>query len=221
MTASIQTTTTPFMLSGLTIATVLSFLLGACGSPFPVANTTTVSTYLLEWEAPASMAPENRADPSLLISIPLSSAGFDTTQMVYVEEPHRLNAFVRHRWVDTPARMLEPLLQKAAEQSGLFSAVTNSGARVASDLRLDTQLLRLQQVFSADSSEVQLALRVSLIDTTAARLLATEIIEVRKPTTERTPYAGVLAANQAVSELLRQLQAFLARQLCRDPKRCR
>lgn len=198
-------------LSGITLATAFVVLLSACSTPFNLANNEPLSTYLLEWHGLASTPPYNPTGSTLSISTPLSSSGFGTSQMVYVEEPYRLKAFARHQWVDAPARMLEPLLLAAAEQSGLFHAVTNADVRVSSDLRLDTLLLYLRQVFDDNKSEVQLALRVSLIKNKASQLLGTQVIEVRKPVAERTPYAGVLASNQAVTELLIELQRFLAR----------
>jgi len=207
-------------LSGIVISVALTVWLGACSSPFKLTNNETLNTYLLEWKGVVAAVPENPTGRGLLISTPLSSSGFGTSQMVYIEERHRLNAFVRHQWADAPARMLEPLLLLAAERSGLFRAVTNADTRVSADLRLDTQLLYLQQVFGDNASEVQLAIRANLIEITTSRLLGTQVIEVRKSAAERTPYAGVLAANHAVSELLTRLQVFLKRHMCSDDGTC-
>ena len=192
------------------LAAVLAILSGACAFPLTSTSNETPSIYLLEWAGSTTPASGRPDGPSLLISSPLSSPGYGSSQMVYVQEPHRLHAFVRHRWADAPARMLTPLLLRAAEQSGLYRAVTTADARVSANLRLDTRLLYLQQVFGADSSVVRLAVRVSLIDVACARLLATRVIGVERPAVERTPYAGVLAANQAVAEFLTQLQSFRA-----------
>ena len=221
MIARFRLTTRWRLYFAIATVTVLSVLVSACASPLGIANTETPNTYLLQWSGATAAAPDNPKGPSLLIGTPVSNPGFGSSQMVYIEEPFRLNAFVRHQWADAPARMLEPLLLVAAEQTGLFRAVTAFGARVPSYLRLDTHLLHLQQVFRDDSSEIQLALRVSLVELAPSRLLATGVFEVRKPAMERTPYAGVLAANQAVAELMVQLQDFLIEHLCADRSVCR
>ena len=196
-------------------ATLCVLLLGACATPFNATQQQALNTYLLEWksgsEATMRVDVANDARRSLLVSTPLSSAGYASSRMVYVEQAHRLNAFARHQWADSPARMLEPLLIEAAQHSGLFQVVTGFDARVPTELRLDTQLLYLRQRFDTQGSEVQLALRVNLIDVKNSRVLAGSVIRVQRPAGEATPYAGVLAANQAVAELLIELQGFLAK----------
>ena len=126
--------------------------------------------------------------------------------------PHEIEYFARHRWVDSPARMLEPLLIRAATQSGLYRSVTEAGSGARADWRLDSKLLHLQQVCRLNPSELQLALRVSLVEISSARPIASRVLSVSEPITERTPYAGVEAANRAVARLLNELQQFLEAQ---------
>jgi cholesterol transport system auxiliary component len=54
---------------------------------------------------------------------------------------------------------------------------------------------------------------VSLVDAATARVVGSRIISVNEPVAERTPYAGVEAANRAVARLLSELQGFLAAQV--------
>jgi ABC-type uncharacterized transport system auxiliary subunit len=106
--------------------------------------------------------------------------------------------------------MLDPLLVRATEASGLFSAVAAPGTAVNADLRLDAQLLQLQQLVSDGDSQVSLTMRVSLVDVADGRQLASQTFSLTEPATA-TPYAGVKAANRAVGQLLSELTAFLAR----------
>jgi cholesterol transport system auxiliary component len=129
--------------------------------------------------------------------------------MAYTEQAHRIEYFASHRWADSPARMLEPLLLRALETSGLFAAVLQTPTTVRFDLRLDTEVLRLVQVFEPTASRVELAVRVSLVDMMKRRVLLSDVLEVSEPASERTPYAGVIAANLAVDELLARLQEVL------------
>jgi cholesterol transport system auxiliary component len=190
---------------------LLALFLGGCGaSLLQQPDSAVTHTYLLEWQPPGSPAQANPEGPSLLVMPVMATPGFATADMAYMRTPYELEYFARHRWVDVPARMLDPLLVGAATQTGLFSSVVESGSRTGADLRLDSTLLHLQQVCRLNPSEQQLAMRVQLVDLEHARVVAARTLSVSEPLQERTPYAGVLAANRAVARLLGELQEFLA-----------
>ncbi len=187
-----------------------ALLLAGCSSPFlqpPVKQPT--HTYLLQWpgsELPSMPAP--RRD-SLLVSPMLSAPGFDSSDMAYVRTAHEIEYFAHHRWVDAPARMLEPLLVQAAEQSGAFRNVVESGSGAEADLRLDSKLIHLQQVRRANPSKLQLAVRITLTEVASAKVIATRTLNITEAILTQTPYAGVEAANRAVARLLSEVQGFL------------
>lgn len=192
-------------------ALLLVTWLGGCASPLAPRETVTVQTFLLEGRAAPTGARAAGADaPVLLVSAPRAASGHGGSDMVYVRQAHQLESFSRHRWVDAPARMLEPLMVSACEDSGLFSAVAAPGSQARAGLRLDSELLRLQQVFSGSTSRVELALRATLLEAATGRLLASRTIDIQEPASENTPYAGVQAANRATSRLLGELQRFLS-----------
>lgn len=196
----------------------LGFVLSSCSLPLgPQRAAQATRTYVLQ--APEDSAPRaaNPDGPVLLISPILSAAGFDTSDMAYMRKPHEIEYFASHRWVDAPARMLDPLLVQAAEQTGLFRSVLGSGSGVKADLRLDSRLIHLQQVCRLNPSQLQLALRVTLVDVSSARAIASRTLSVSEPIEARSPYAGVEAANRAVERLLSDLQEFLAGQFARRP----
>ena len=193
---------------------ILALLLGGCSSallqrsPEPAQH-----TYMLEWEGDPVGGAINESGPSLLVSSILAAAGFDSSDMAFVRKPHEIEYFSRHHWIDSPARMLDPLLVRAAAQSGLFRNVAEAGSGVRSDLRLESRLLYLQQVCQPQPGRLQLALRVTLIDAASGRAVASRNLEVEEPLMERTPYGGVQAANRAVARLLAALQGFLAEEV--------
>lgn len=202
-------TRAPF--KGLALLAALAVLLTACTGNLP-RRPDAPAIYLLE--GTGSGTPRLVADgPTLAVSAVRAAAGFHGADMIYIEHAHQLQAFARHRWADSPARMVEPLLVAAAENSGLFRSVAEPGSHARSELRLDTELLRLQQQFHADRSEVELALRAILIDNRNGRVLASQVFRVLEPAQEAGPYGGVRAANRAVDLLATELQAFMARSL--------
>lgn len=191
---------------------IVGWLTG-CASPLAPRETKLPQTYLLEWSAPADDTQASADGPTLLIGPVHAAAGLGSSDMLYLKQPHQLERFAHHRWADAPARMLDPLLVRACEQSGLFRAVSGSGKGLRASLRLNSELLRLQQVFEGAVSRVELELRVTLVDIDSGQLLATRRFALSEPVAEHTPYGGVQAANRAVARLLTQLQGFLAGQL--------
>lgn len=147
----------------------------------------------------------------LAVSPPRAQPGFDSAEMVYVQRPYELEHFAKNRWAEAPARMLEPLLVQALARSGGFAAVLPSPSAVPAELRLDTELVRLQQDFRTRPSRVELTLRAQLIDVRDGRVLGARRFDEVERASSDDPYGGVVAANRAVRKLLAQLAAFCVR----------
>jgi cholesterol transport system auxiliary component len=167
------------------------------------------ATYLLD-ARPADPRERPPRDLVLAISLPRARAGYDTAQIAYVRRPYELEYFAKSRWVDTPMRMLAPLLTRALEQSGGFRAVVQAPSGVPADLRLDTELVRLQQDFRTQPSRVELALRAQLVDARSRRVLAEMEFEEVEAAPSEDAYGGVIAANRALARLLTRLAEFCA-----------
>ena len=168
---------------------------------------TSQTIYVLEAQR-ATKPAQIKHDIVLAVSEPQTRPGFDTPQMAYVQQPHELNYFVTSRWADTPARMLEPLLVQAMEQAGSFRAVVQRPGAVPADVRLDTELIRLQQDFVTRPSRVQLTLRAQLIDVRGQKVLAVKQFDESENAASENAYGGVTAANRAVQRMLDQLADF-------------
>ena len=150
------------------------------------------------------------AAPTLVVSSPRAAAGFDSRRIIYVRQPHRLEYFAHSEWIDTPARMLSPLVVAALEKSGAFRAVVPAQGSASSDLRLDTEVLQLQQEFEGHPSRVRFALRAHLVEDASRRVIAARDFEEAATAPSDNPYGGVVAANQAVRTVLENLAAFCA-----------
>ncbi|OGS93526.1 MAG: hypothetical protein A3K04_03830 [Gallionellales bacterium RBG_16_56_9] len=140
--------------------------------------------------------------------MPRARPGFDTPQMVYLRQPNELDYFVTNRWADTPSRMLGPLLAQALEQTGSFRAIVQTPGVVPADIRLDTELIRLQHDFGTQPSRVQLTLRAQLIDVGGKRVLAVKLFDEAENATSDDAYGGVIAANRVLQRVLGQLADF-------------
>lgn len=149
-----------------------------------------------------------KRDRVLAVNMPRAWPGFDTSQMAYRRQPHELDYFAVNRWADTPARMLGPLLVQALEQAGSFQAIVPTPGVVPADIRLDTELIRLQQDFGTQPSRIQLTLRAQLIDVAGKRVIAVKLFDEAENATSDDAYGGVIAANRAVQRVLDQLVDF-------------
>ena len=198
-------------------ALICLVLTSGCSSIIPSREIGPKNVYVLEATAVGKprFSPQG---PSIQVSRIRTAPGYGGTGMMYVEHRHRLDHFLHHRWADTPARMLEPLVIGTLEASGIFSAVVSPDARTRTDLRLDTEFLRLVRRFEGDRSRVDLAIRASGVDTRRASLAPSRVIEIAEPGVDPTPYGGVEAANRAVARLLERLQVFLEEQVSRGPR---
>ncbi len=153
----------------------------------------------------ASMEALRVGAATLIVNPPRAASGFDSSRIIYVREAHKLEYFANSEWIDPPARMLGPLLVSAIERRRTFGAVVLSAGAAAGDLRLDTEIVRLQQEFLASPSRV----RFTLVEDKTRRVLAWREFDASVPAASETPYGGVVAANLAVQGVLAELALFL------------
>lgn len=211
-TPHLKTSNAPARLLGVCLA---SMVLSACSVLQPKV-TTPPSFYALEYTGPAASAsaartPQPANAPTLVISPVRAASGFDSQRIIYLREPHKLEYFAHSEWIDSPARMLGPLMVAAIEQTGAFRAVVMTPGSAGGELRLDTEIVRLQQDFQSQPSTVHFTLRVYLVEEKTRKVLAWRSFESKVPASSDDPKAGVVAANQAVRTVLEELSQFLLR----------
>lgn len=194
----------------LLFCAALALALGGCSALSP--SVTPPSFYLLEGGPAAATSARAAPDtaPTLSIRPPHAAAGFDSQRILYLREASKLEYFAHNEWADTPARMLAPLLVAALEGTGSFRAVVLTPSSAAADLRLDTEIIRLQHEFLASPSRVRFTMRAYLIDDRSRRVLAWREFEAESPAASENPAGGVAAANRAVQSVLAELAAFCA-----------
>ncbi len=166
--------------------------------------------YALEAEAVASTAPPNTgAQPVLLVAVPGAAAGYDSNRMVYVRQPQTLEAFTQSAWVDTPARMLVPLLVQALQRSGGYKAVLLAPSAAKAGLRLDTEIVRLQQNFLQAPSSVRFSLQATLSDNLTHEVLGWKALDAVQPAPSEDAVGGSAAASAAVQLVLQELARWV------------
>jgi cholesterol transport system auxiliary component len=204
---------------GLAAATLCLTLFGGCNALRPPPAAPTVFYTLDSARAGDPMettsgaappAPVRGATQTLVVNPPHAAAGYDSQRIIYLRTPHKLEYFAHSEWVDPPAHMLAPLLLAAVENSGAFRAVIRGPSAAAGDLRLDTEIIRLQHEFQTQPSRVRFTLRAYIVDEKTRRVLAQREFDAAMPAASEDPYGGVVAANRAVQTVLESLSAFCA-----------
>lgn len=198
------------MMPRLLTALSLAVLLAGCGvlpdKPAPQTS------YRLEPVLPLPAAPTAASALTLQVLQPIASSSFESDQIAYRREPYRIDYYSRSRWAEPPAEMLGNLIARALEDAGLFRVVLGPAVRLPADLRLHSELTALEHIIRDPSqtqgSEVRLAMRVQLIETRSARVLATHSFEIIRPAFSADAPGAVAAANEAAREALATIIAF-------------
>lgn len=186
------------------MALIFAAFLTGC-SAFPAQQTEQSHRYLLDAQL-AGNAAQHKSDLPIAVSPPVAWPGFDTPQMAYLRKPLELEYFANHRWIDTPAHMIKPLLVQALERR--FTAVSATPGTLKARLRLDTELVRLQQDFTGKPSRIQLTVKARLIDVKDQRLIAEQQFDETETAASDDPYGGATAANRALQRALERLTEF-------------
>lgn len=198
-----------------------------CSSLLP-APATSPSLFTLDDGSPALISPATLSVPiaaagstampavaTLIINTPKAAAGYGTAHIVYARRSQEIEYFAFSLWVETPAQMLTPLIVRAVERTGAFQAVLAAPTAASSRFRLDTEIIRLQQDFSAAPSRVRFTLRAVLIDGTTKAVVARREFDADVASASEDTYGGVIAAQAVTQRVLFQLAAFCAEAITR------
>jgi cholesterol transport system auxiliary component len=165
-------------------------------------------TRALLTEVPEKL-PRERTHDATLIVLPLeTSPAYDTTRMAYTVRPYEISYFRDNEWVETPAQMFDELLVSTLRDTGYFKVVLTSPAAEGASFRLQATVLELLQDHTANPPVLRLALRIQLFGA-AGEAIGGRDIRRDQPLLEPTPYAGVVAANNATALALRDAAQFV------------
>jgi cholesterol transport system auxiliary component len=109
--------------------------------------------------------------------------------------------------------MFQPLLVQALQNTHYFRAIVTQPFIGRYDYILSTQILQLQQNFIYYPAKLQLTVRAQLINATTNQVIATQLFYKQQMMAKQTPYAGVIAANHAMEDVLRQIATFCLKTL--------
>jgi cholesterol transport system auxiliary component len=161
-------------------------------------------------QATSTVRTANAAQRVILISMPTAAPGYDSSRMVYTREAGSLESFTHSVWVDTPARMLAPLMAHALQESAAYRAVLLAPGAARADLRLDSSIVRLQQSYLQQPSQAHFSLRVTLLDNNSREVLAWHQFDITQPAPTEDASGAAAATRAAVQQATQALVLWLA-----------
>ncbi len=198
-----------------------ALLLAACGAlkPAVVAPIAYYSWVAAEPSAKAVRTDANaalqtnetknnaRLLPTIIVNPPQAAAGFQSSKIVFFRQPFRMEYYSQSEWVAPPGRMLTPMLVQALNETGFFKAVVLTPSAAAADLRLITDIVKLQQNFFIGGalSQVSLTVRAHVMDEKTRQVLMFREFNVAVDSQSEDAAGGVMAASIAAQIMLKQL----------------
>ena len=196
------------------VAALLSLSTAMAGCSFvPGGDKESVDVFVLRTSIAPLLRGSYRVDPSdcltVTVNTPANAPGFGGARMFYMREAHHLEHFAYSRWATSVSSMVEPLLQQALRDGGRFRAVLAAPSPVSSDIRIQSDNLRMLQVFDEDgASAVEVEMNARAYSPTEGVLLAEATFRFAEPATPASPAGGVDAADRAIAKLLQAFADF-------------
>lgn len=179
-------------------------LFTVAGCALPQDQSPPAQAYLLEAGALTLPPARRSAKKILLVTVSKEAAGFDSNRIAYTKEPPKLDYYRDSVWGDTPSKMLLPILVRGFEQSGAFKAVVAPPSPVLADVRVDVDIVRLQQEFMTRPSQVRFIARIKIVNMRNGHVLQTRLFEAAVPAPSEDAAGAARAANGAVQKVLNE-----------------
>ncbi|MGN5476654.1 ABC-type transport auxiliary lipoprotein family protein [Cupriavidus basilensis] len=157
---------------------------------------------------PGNLPIERTHAATLLVLVPESVPAYATPRMAYTTQKYQIAYFSQNEWVEAPAQMMQPLIVETFRRTQYFGAVLSPPYFGRHTFTLRTEIIEFQQDFTSDPAVLRLTMRCYLRREATNQLIAEKDFSVQEALSERSPYAGVVAANMAVGRLLAELSSF-------------
>jgi cholesterol transport system auxiliary component len=158
---------------------------------------------------PVDLPIERTRSATLLVLTPETVPAYATAQMAYSTQAYQIAYFAKNEWVETPSQMIQPLIVQTIQNTQYFDEVHSAPYFGHHTFGLRVEILEFKQDFTSEPATLQISMRVSLIRDASNQIVASKELSVRQPMAEKTPYSGVVAANEAMPKLLRELAKFV------------
>lgn len=163
----------------------------------------------------AGAATENKYENAVILALsPIrSSRALMSPDIIYRDSEYGYNSYAYSRWSDSPAKLLELVLQQELSQNHAISAVIPREVSSA-DLLLETTLLDFSHhIQNNDTSMGRVALRIYLIDSHTKSILANKEFSTEVLAEPQNAQGATTALNQASGIVVEQVNDWLAKRI--------
>ena len=134
---------------------------------------------------------------------------YNSTAMVYREEPSQRNQYLYHRWRVNPADLVSDYLLRDLRSANLFQGVFHHRSNESGRFLLTGDVEEFQEYIGKENHQAIIALNVTLLDTARPglpeRILFQKNYRIAEPIDEKSPAGlakGMSRAVAMVSKLL-------------------
>lgn len=183
----------------------LFFLLSGCLSPVTPGKG---SAYLIK-TVPYNVPVSRHRAGTILVMLPNTASLYNTRDMAYSDSPFKVSYYAKNSWAEVPSDMLQPLIIKTLQKTHHYKAVVSAPYPGHYHYLLTTDITELLQDFTGCVPLLKFGLRAQLSNGDTGQIISVKEFNRSVPMRKKDPYAGVIAANEAVSDVLRKLAAWV------------
>lgn len=184
------------------------FLLSGCG--FKEVEPTPQSYRL---ENNLNQKAFHSSDSRVILIQNISGDSIALSKSIIYNENGALKPYKYSRWSEFPAVRLQQLIVESFERRKLFRATIPTLSLAKSDLSLESELERFEQVYAKDNSFVQVSMNFRLIQNKDAKILGTTSLHVKVPLQGEKTLDTINAFNEAVGEVILKLGNWTKEQI--------
>jgi len=186
----------------------LAFIISGCMTVSP-----TVSEYKIQPHIKApSLAAKGCQKYSLKVAQAFSTTTLMRSDMHYGVGKFQEFTFSQSKWSVSPNQIVTYALRDAIEKTAIFKNVQIAQSRSRNDFLLEVTLNDFMQYFSKDeqTSFVNVALTLTLIDTKTSRVIATRSFHSKQDVATLSAQGGVEALSKALNKVLQTNVVWLS-----------
>jgi len=152
-------------------------------------------------------------DPRVILIQNIGGDSVALSKSIIYNQNGALKPYKYSRWSEFPAVRLQQLIVESFETRKLFKATIPTLSLAKSDLSLESELERFEQVYEKGDSFVQISMNFRLIQNKDAKILGTTSLHVKVSLTGEKTLDTIHAFNEAVGGMILQLGDWTKGQL--------
>lgn len=192
------------------IIAFISMLIISCGKP------PDIHYYVLEVSSETVKTLNSKYNGVIAIAPVTADEAYTGDRLIYRDSPYQIKFYHYHRWVTSPATLIESKLYSKLKNSFPTTSMIRQPYSIAPDLILNTHLITLQEKDENEKWYGEISLAFSLVDLKKNTTIWQQEFSNRVPAKARQPQAVVEAINLAFEKCLDELVVALAARLARD-----